>query len=54
MTRTLAAVLVLALAGCAEPPPPARTTAAELAPGTINVHMHGELQFLYGVRSSGR
>lgn len=54
MNRILAAMLALALSACATLPPPAQTAAVEPAPGTVNVHMHGELHFLYGVRSSTR
>lgn len=53
MHRILAALLVLALSACATASPPAQTASADPAPGTINVRMGGELQFLYGVHSSG-
>lgn len=53
MNRILIAALALALSACAVPPP-AQTTTADPAPGTINVRMGGELQFLYGVHSAGR
>ena len=53
MARITAALLILALSACATPPP-AQTAAAETPPGTVNVHMRGEVHFLYGVRSSIR
>ena len=52
MQRILTIALVLALAACGAPPPPAQTASADPAPGTLNVRMGGELQFLYGVRSA--